>query len=60
MSANELLEIIDIMEKNQRNLTPVQNEFVRSIRKYLDWKGTLSPEHINYLLALKRKMLTTV
>ncbi|HLP71335.1 MAG TPA: hypothetical protein VK155_00435 [Bacteroidales bacterium] len=56
MSAGEIMKVIEFLEDNRSYLNPVQVEYLRSLRKYLTWKGSLSKEHVRIMLKLKKRM----
>jgi hypothetical protein len=59
MEPREIKEVISYLESMHRNLTPYQTEFIKSLKKYYSWKGTLSQRQIECLLSLKDYVLAT-
>lgn len=60
MGTSEIMKVIEFLEDNRNHLNPVQIEFIRSLRKYFDWKGNLSREHLQYVMKIKKKMPSKV
>jgi len=53
MSTREIREVFEFLNENQKDLTPYQIDFIRSLKKYYRWKGSLTSRQVECLVSLK-------
>lgn len=59
MSAKEIRDVFEFLDGKQKSLTPYQQEFIRSLKKYYKWKGRLSERQVDCLVSLKDYLMAT-
>ncbi|HLN21840.1 MAG TPA: hypothetical protein VK213_12175 [Bacteroidales bacterium] len=60
MGSKEIKKVFSFFEENHDHLTPSQNEFIKSMKKYFKWKRTLSGKQIDCLISMKENMQVPV
>lgn len=56
MGSKEIKKIFSYLEENHNNLSQSQYEFIKSLKKYFRWKGTLSSKQIECLMSMRDNM----
>jgi hypothetical protein len=59
MEPGDLKEVFNYLEMKQKSLTPYQSDFIKSLKKYYNWKGNLSSRQLDCLLSLKDYLVAT-
>ncbi|HEX2967524.1 MAG TPA: hypothetical protein VHO46_00350 [Bacteroidales bacterium] len=59
MEPREIKEVFNFLEIRHKSLTPYQVEFIKSLKKYYTWKGSLSARQVECLLSLKDYLVVT-
>lgn len=57
MEPREIREVFNYLEMKQKDLTPYQVDFIKSMKKYYRWKGSLSSRQMECLLSLKEYLV---
>ena len=60
MGAKEIREIFRNLDTERKRLTPYQIEFIKSLKKYFNWKGMLSQRQVECLENIKRSIFAEV
>jgi hypothetical protein len=56
MDNKEIKRLFTYMEANRKYMTQYQSDFMKSLKKYYTWKGTLTPKQVECLLNIKENM----
>lgn len=56
MENRDIKKLFTYLEANRKYLTPYQAEFMKSLKKYFTWKGTLTARQEECLINIKENM----
>ena len=59
MEPREIRKLFNYLDMRHKSLTPYQTDFIKSLKKYYQWKGNLSSRQIDCLLSLKDYLVAT-
>lgn len=57
MEPREIKEVFNYLDMKHKELTPYQVDFIKSMKKYYKWKGSLSSRQLECLLSLKEYLV---
>lgn len=56
MENRDIKKLFTFLEANRKHLTPYQADFMKSLKKYYTWKGTLTPRQAECLVNIRENM----